>query len=519
MSVMDSSVARVLNKESRWAIMQGDALRCLRGLPDGCVQACCTSPPYWGLRSYLPADHENKPLELGLERTPEQYVARMVEVFREVRRVLRKDGTLWLNLGDSYAGSWGAQSRPETTDENEMRSTLGGASMLSARQMVAARRETGTGSQKRTPGLKPKDLVGIPWRVAFALQADGWVLRSEIIWVKANPMPESVTDRPTKAHEQVFLLSKAHWSGPQVAALSREDARWMALLVDTEGNIVVKHVTRPDGREWFGAQVAVANTSRALIERAADLAGVGAVLTREGLNAPVHYWQTSNRQAAAILRALYPYLIVKRRQAAIAIFTQEQLRHRGGRGPDRLRSDAETELLRRLWQDCKACNRFGTPDLDYLPVPDVGRWRPERYFYDAEAIAEEGTNRISGNAQHKYVGTGDPKQRTKEGLLACHAQPWPTRNARSVWTIATQPFLEAHFATMPPVLAERCILAGCPEGGTVLDPFSGAGTTGVAALSNRRRFLGIELNPAYVVMAERRIAEATRQGSLLEATP
>src|SRR5262249_43093707 len=136
----------------------------------------------------------------------EEYVAKMVDVFREVRRVLRKDGTLWLNLGDSYAGSWGAQSRQ---DGNDNRTTLEGGSMLSARQIQAHPRRTHTGSLKNTPGLKSKDLVGIPWRVAFALQADGWYLRSDIIWHKPNPMPESCTDRPTKSHEYIFLFSKS----------------------------------------------------------------------------------------------------------------------------------------------------------------------------------------------------------------------------------------------------------------------------------------------------------------------
>ncbi len=179
----------------------GDALEILQTLPEESVQCVVTSPPYWGLRDYGVTG------QLGLEGTPEEYVAKMVAVFQEVRRVLREDGTLWLNLGDSYAGSWGAQSRP---NGNDVASRLEGGSMLSARQIAAAPKgQTHTGSLTHTPGLKGKDLVGIPWRLAFALQADGWWLRSDIIWSKPNPMPESVTDRPTKAHEYVFLLSKS----------------------------------------------------------------------------------------------------------------------------------------------------------------------------------------------------------------------------------------------------------------------------------------------------------------------
>jgi DNA modification methylase len=166
------------------------------------VQTCITSPPYFGLRDYGVEG------QLGMEETPAEYVGQMVDVFRLVRELLADDGTVWLNLGDSYAGSWGAQSRgdfyPGTLEGASSRETS-----LSARQILAHPKGTLTGSLKNTPGLKPKDLIGIPWRVAFALQADGWYLRSDIIWHKPNPMPESVTDRPTKSHEYIFLLSKS----------------------------------------------------------------------------------------------------------------------------------------------------------------------------------------------------------------------------------------------------------------------------------------------------------------------
>jgi DNA modification methylase len=170
-----------------WTLLQGDALEQLKTLPGESIHCCVTSPPYWGLRDY------GVDGQLGLESTPDEYVAKMVEVFREVRRVLRDDGTLWLNLGDSYAS--GGMSNPSS------KSTLGGGKDLGAADYSITR--------KVPNGLKPKDLVGIPWRVAFALQADGWWLRSDIIWAKPNPMPESVTDRPTKAHEYIFLLTKS----------------------------------------------------------------------------------------------------------------------------------------------------------------------------------------------------------------------------------------------------------------------------------------------------------------------
>jgi len=166
----------------------------LRDIPDGSVQTCVTSPPYWGLRDY---GHDR---QIGLELTPEQYVAELVEVFREVRRVLADDGTLWLNLGDSYAGSgkgaWGSRESAE-------------ANRHSIRETYIPTRAQSPLAGVVPVGLKPKDLVGIPWRVAFALQADGWWLRQDIIWAKPNPMPESVTDRCTKSHEYLFLLTKA----------------------------------------------------------------------------------------------------------------------------------------------------------------------------------------------------------------------------------------------------------------------------------------------------------------------
>lgn len=164
-------------------IIIGDCIESMRSMPAESIQCCVTSPPYWGLRDYGHAG------QIGLEDTPEAYVARMVEVFREVRRVLREDGTLWLNLGDSYNGSGG----------------IGGAGKQHTSQGCVTRPDNRAGWS----GLKPKDLVGIPWRVAFALQADGWWLRQDIIWHKPNPMPESVTDRCTKAHEYVFLMAKS----------------------------------------------------------------------------------------------------------------------------------------------------------------------------------------------------------------------------------------------------------------------------------------------------------------------
>ena len=308
-----------------WRILEGDALERLRELPDESVQTCITSPPYWGLRDYGVEG------QLGLEPTPEEYVANLVAVFREVRRVLRDDGTLWLNLGDSYAqgGSGGASAK--STLKNDGRPVYG-----------ARRYEQELNKQsfsRRAPaGYKPKDLVGIPWLVAFALRADGWYLRSDIVWAKVNPMPESVTDRPTRAHEYIFLFSKS-----------------------------------------------------------------------------------------------------------------------------------------------------------------------PRYFYDADAIREPDGGKPSGNG---FVRDYRLTYQNADGTGRGRDEQWEPgggRNKRSVWTVATQPFPAAHFATFPPALIEPCVLAGSAEGDTVLDPFAGSGTTGVVALRHNRDFVGIEINPEYAEMARERI--------------
>jgi DNA modification methylase len=308
-------------------IIQGDSLGILSQLPNSTFNTCVTSPPYWGLRDY------GVDGQLGLEETPEQYVQNMVEVFREVRRVLRDDGTLWLNLGDSYCSTApGTKTTP-----------------LHIKGLKKDTAEARARYRPQNPeGMKPKDLVGIPWMVAFALRADGWYLRSDIIWSKPNPMPESVRDRPTKSHEYIFLLSKS-----------------------------------------------------------------------------------------------------------------------------------------------------------------------PKYYYDSEAIKEDAVNgdpnppRGSVGVINNPSNQGIRKQdelgkRTYTGFNERYV-PLEKRNKRSVWTITTKPYKEAHFATFPPDLIEPCILAGCPEGGRVLDPFFGSGTTGQVAMKNNRNFTGIELNPEYIEIAKKRL--------------
>lgn len=336
-----------------FSIIPGDCLTVLRSMPDESVNCCVTSPPYWGLRDYGAEG------QIGLERTPEEYVQRMVEVFREVRRVLKADGTLWLNLGDSYqGGNRGGYSRERagvSKNGGQNASDFGGAP-----------------NRFPIPGLKPKDLVGVPWRVAFALQADGWYLRSDIIWSKPNPMPESVTDRPTKAHEYMFLMAKSeHY------------------YYDSEA---IKEPFTTDPKENY--------PERAKITGRGD--------------------QASNNACPGA----------------------PQQSKSGGFPPK------QSQLGKRTYTGFNA------------------RW---------DASEDNGT-----------APTG--------------------RNKRTVWTICTSPFPEAHFAVYPPSLVEPCVLAGSPEGGTVLDPFAGSGTTGMVALRHGRSFIGVELNPTYCDMARRRIA-------------
>lgn len=331
-----------------WRIHTGDALEVLRTLPDESAHCCVTSPPYWGLRDY---GHDD---QLGLEGTPEKYVEKLTQILREVSRVLKNDGTLWLNMGDCYHSRCGHRNDTSRWENCPIQPTAKGTHM----EVV---------SPNRLPqaGLKDKDLVGIPWRVAFALQADGWWLRSDIIWSKPNPMPESVTDRPTRAHDYIFLLAK--------------------------------------NKSYFYDADAIKE----------PVTG-GAHSRGDGVN------------------------------------------------PKALLGDDHPRNV-----DCRY-KAPGQPENTGLRKHGI---RPKQNSSFSAAVS---------------------------GLVSC-------RNKRSVWTIQTHPFPAAHFATFPPSLIEPCILAGCPKGGTVLDPFSGAGTSGLVALRNGRQFVGIELNPEYVEMARRRI--------------
>lgn len=321
-------------------ILRGDSRDVLKTLPDESIQSCITSPPYYGLRDYGVEG------QIGLESTPEAFVIEMVAIFREVRRVLRADGTLWLNLGDSYSRSGG---RANAQSMNCLKDTH--------REAIQ--------SSRGCASMKPKDLIGIPWMVAFALRADGWYLRQDIIWSKPNSMPESVKDRCTKAHEYLFLLTKS----------------------------------------------------------------------------PQYYY------------------------------------------------DAESIAEDAIYSDLSGQDESGYKDAG---------------FY---------SGKHSRSARDSFKRTGSKREAAMHGQSMGTHRPdrpqdtWNTakRNKRSVWSVPTSPYAEAHFATFPPDLIEPCVKAGCPTGGMVLDPFGGAGTTGMVADRLGRNAILIELNPEYADIAKRRI--------------
>ena len=306
-------------------IINRDALCALKELPAESVHCAVTSPPYYALRDY------GMDAQIGREDTPEQYVERLVEVFHELKRVLRSDGTFWLNIADTYCGTG---NKGSYTDPKNPKGRNG--------QSISIERQAA--------GCKQKDLIGIPWLLAFALRRDGWYLRSSIIWQKDNPMPESVKDRPTRCYENVFLLTKSK----------------------------------------------------------------------------SYYYD-----AAAIAEPIAPTTAA---------------RYRGGRSAD---------------------SKYSEEVPGQGKVQGINRARSGGYYEDA------------------LIPT--------------------TRNKRDVWLINTVPYKGGHFAAFPPKLAETCILAGCPKGGVVLDPFFGSGTTGLAAKSLDRRYIGIELNYDYCALARARI--------------
>jgi len=484
-------------------------------LKDKSVQMCVTSPPYWGLRDY---GIDN---QIGLEQTPEEYVENMVAVFREVWRVLRDDGTLWLNLGDSYGGGHGGNKT----------------------NSVKQRSNQGTQTAPRH-GNMPKQLMGIPWRVAFALQADGWCLRNEIIWQKANPMPESVKDRCTKAHEQIFILCKSSWVGDMPPRrYKKSNAEWLALLIETEGNVAIRRYMHNRTTPQHAPQVAVANSDITILEYARNITGMGHILEREGTNKPVYYLQWTTKEAALVLWECLPYMFGKRKQAECAIWLslRRSNKNKGKRsdifykkGRHYYLTDKEIKLRDGIWQAVKDLNQSRPADLSWLTPIKEGRWKPNKYYYDMDAIREphalaslpRALRGLSEDNKWNKVAPGSTahtmskprKNRRKEweqehggggsgfdghsgyrdenGRLLINPAG---RNKRTVWTITTKSYKGAHFATFPPELPEICIKAGSAEGDIILDPFVGSGTTCVVARDLGRHSVGLDLSFDYLM--------------------
>jgi DNA modification methylase len=343
-------------------ILEGNNIETLKKLPDKSVDCCVTSPPYYHLRTY------NIDNEIGQEDTVAEYITKLIGVFREVNRVLKPEGTLWLNLGDSYSGSGNGTNDYRTGDH--IRVPLKG-------------QQGGSSKDKTFPA---KNLCGVPWRAAFALQEDGWILRQDIIWAKPSVMPESVKDRFCKSHEYVFLFVK-------------------------------------NSKYYF------------------------------------------NREAALEIATGY-----------------------AGR-KDTVYKTADYD---------KTVFRTGTPGRE--------RWTQRGY------AGKEGNPALIGQTpQHhgsaikpRYFGkTGNPDRKDTGNPFI----DVPLRTKRDVWTIASEPSREGHYAMYPQRLVLQCLLCGCPEGGIVLDPFLGSGTTAIVAKKNNRHFIGCELNPEYVEMARRRLSD------------
>ncbi len=492
-------------------IIQGDCLEVLRGLPAESVNCCVTSPPYWGLRDY------GCDGQLGLEKTPDEFVAKMVEVFAEVRRVLRGDGIAWLNLGDSYARMQEGNV-PQTKHKPCIPPVMTG--------------------RVKNAGLKPKDLVGIPWRVAFALQSPRYSGRIK----------------------------------------DERDRIWLAAMLDAEGCMFIhkRKTGQNNGQGYerkndsYASGLEISNTHEAIVNRCMAIAGVGSICTQDGgRRQRLYRWNVRTTECRELMRELYPYLVAKQHQARLAYGCPSSGEQAAAAHAAliELHNGISTKVDFPEPASCFSPGWYLRQDIIWKkpnPMPESVTDRctksheyifllakSERYYFNQDAISEplklssisrlcqdvesqEGSTRVPGktNGNMKAVArnpskaanigerldggaakTGNPQ--TSAGLHrnGGNAQRLDatTRNKRSVWTVTTKPYKGAHFATFPPDLIKPCILAGCPEGGTVLDPFFGSGTTGQVAEECGCNCIGIELNPEYVKLAKRR----NQQRSLL----
>jgi DNA modification methylase len=433
----------------RWRVDTGCCLAWLRSLPSGYAHACVTSPPYFGLRAYLPDGHPDKGKEMGGEGTPVEYVGQMVAVFREVRRVLRPDGTLWLNLGDSYTAGGGSRNglsksglkRNVTDEESRLRCCL--ENKVYRQGAVAG----------VTTGAKPKDLLGIPWRVAFALQDDGWYLRSDIIWAKSAAMPESVEDRPTKAHEYVFLLAQ-------------------------------------QPRYFFDMEAVRTPTSAATLERDKS---TRVTKGKDGQYAVQHDHETPSNPGGAQPRSviaagelglrLRPDLTPAEVETLMAMVDPGDRDAAGSvlrLGPEPCHMSHFAVMPSKLAEFCILAGTSARGCCGVCGAP----WR--RVVEKASREYGMGPAVTSGHKSVAANGNASVALRTPTGH---------TLTKTESRTLDWQP--------------------GCacpehePESCRVIDPFCGSGTTLVTAIRHGRRGHGVELNPEYAAMARRRVGNET----------
>jgi len=465
----------------------GNCLDVLKKMPAKSIHTCVTSPPYWGLRDYGTATwvggdpncshkrdskksdktitgHKNfeeiggvgdaiykticpkcgavrQDKQLGLEKTPQEYVDNLVKVFREVKRVLRNDGTVWLNLGDSYSSG----GRTSTTNQ----------------------------TVRGDKDIKPKDLVGIPWRVAFALQEDGWYLRQDIIWNKPNPMPESVKDRCTKAHEYIFLLSK------QPKYYFDNEA------IKVESSPLTEERNKNKFKGAFRGQFKGApNEERWQEGRPIDKPNFSA----DGKSNKRSVWTIDSKYKDDEQEREHRQGMSKTRGDKLVITrpklpTQENF-------VKFLKSKTNVDTLAKHTDIKKSTiEHWFRLDKSGFSYPSRDDWVKASSLINDNSDEYNKINEMMTHEEYHYdeVVTSD------------------TKNKRSVWTVTTKPYKEAHFATYPPNLIEPCILAGCPKGGTVLDPFGGSGTTALVADRLGRDAVIIELNKEYAKIAEKRL--------------
>jgi len=471
-------------------ILHGNALEVLATLEANSLHSCVTSPPYWGLRDYstspvqwpevmfmpmsgLPAmTIPAQACELGQEADPWAFVGHIVAIFREVRRVVRQDGTLLLNIGDSYVSS------SKTAEYAPNGSTVKQGAKL---EQLRARSRPARGGD-----LPQKNLLGIPWRVAFALQADGWVLRQDIIWQKPNPMPESVQDRCTKAHEYIFLLSKSpryYWdkdaiseplAGSSVLRLSQNlEGQAGSGRVPGKTNGTMKAVSAHSPRNTF---------KRADSKRSAPILGQA-------------YGTHRPDRAASPAAVVEDFIKAIDRGSSFTVGkTAEHQQGRAGQGPRRVQLGRALELAEQHGLTEAHLNALRAVGLSGETARGDLQTGTGKNDPEVQRLADEARAVLGSYAREFLIGT--------------------TRNRRTVWSIPTTPFKEAHYAVMAPALARDLILVSTPPGGMVLDPFLGSGTTQREALKVGRECLGIELHPENIRLAER-LAKGTQPGLAL----